>query len=255
MVANAEQWTVVFQPQAETHFRLFCFPYAGAGAVAYRTWGTALPQAEVCAIRLPGRETRLREEPYTRMEPLVAALTDALLPMMDAPFAFFGHSMGSVLSFEVARRLRQLGYPLPLHLFASAWPAPQIGRAFPPISTLPDTDFVKGIQQRYGGIPAAILAEPDLLQIFIPILRADLSVMETYRYAAEPPLPCSISAYGGDQDTATTPDTLSAWGEQTTDFWDTHFFQGGHFYLQSQQSVLLRQLHGDLDQVLQLNDL
>lgn len=247
MTLNPEQWTVVFQPQEKPRFRLFCFPYAGAGAAVYRTWGTALPQVEVCAIRLPGRETRLREQPYTNLNELSATLVDVLLPKMDVPFAFWGHSMGSMVGFETARQLRSRGYALPAHLFVSAWSGPQLGRALPPLNALPDAQFVDAIQERYGGIPAAIIAEPDLLAMFVPILRADLTIMERYQYVDEPPLGCSLSAFGGDQDRTTNTTDLAAWSEQSNDFWGTRIFPGGHFYLQTQQPVVLRRLTTDLE--------
>lgn len=251
MTSNLEQWAVTFQPQAKARLRLFCFPYAGAGAAVYRTWGAALPQVEVCAIRLPGRETRLREQPYTDLKELAAALVNVLLPAMDVPFAFFGHSMGSMLGFEVVRQLRRTGNTLPAHLFVSAWSGPQLRRELPPLHKLPHAEFVEAIQTRYGGIPAAILAEPELLNIFVPILRSDLMMMETYRYEDEPPLDCSLSAFGGNQDHSTSEDKLAAWNEQSTDFWGTRLMQGGHFYWQSQQPTMFRRLSVDLERIFQ----
>ena len=251
MTSNPEQWTVTFQPQPNAKFRLFCFPYAGAGAAVYRTWGTALPQVEVTAIRLPGRETRLREKLITDLKELAVSLVDALLPHMNIPFAFWGHSMGSMVAFETARELRRRGHSLLAHLFVSAWSGPQLERTLPPLSSLPTDQFIEGIQARYSGIPAAVLAEPDLLAMFIPILRADLSAMEHYQYDDEPPLSCSLSAFGGDHDPTTSVSGLAAWNEQSADFWGTRVFPGGHFYLQSQQPVLLRRVSNDLEKVFQ----
>lgn len=205
---------------------------------------------EVRAIRYPGRETRLGETPYTDLPQLVETLATTLEPYLDMPFAFFGHSMGSMVSFEVARYMRRQGLPLPAHLFVSAWPAPQLRKIHPPMTHLADEAFVSAIQQRYGGIPAVILQEPDLLKLFLPSLRADLSMLEQYAYADEPPLPCSISAYGGRQDGTAHETELLEWQAQTTTQFSAQMFVGEHFYLQAQQDALLRVVSADLKRTL-----
>src|SRR5262249_6231149 len=154
---------------------------------------------EVMALQLPGRAERLREAPFTGMVPLTETVADSIAPYLDRPFSFFGHSMGALLAFELARELRRRGAPLPEHLFLSGRRAPQI-----PVATvalggrsaddLSDDDFMRRMGDHYGGIPAPILAEPDLVRIFVPILRADMAVVESYRYRGEPPLACPITA-------------------------------------------------------------
>jgi medium-chain acyl-[acyl-carrier-protein] hydrolase len=246
-----ELWTVSFRNNPQAIFRLFCFPSAGGGAASYRTWSNQLPSlVEVRAIRLPGRETRLGEAPYSNLPQLVETLAKVIEPHLDMPFAFFGHSMGSMVSFEVARYLRRQGLPIPAHLFVSAWPAPQLRKVRSPITDLPDSAFISAIQQRYGGIPTVILQEPDLLKLFLPSIRADMTMLEQYAYADEPPLPCSISAYGGTKDVTASESELAAWQEQTSAQFASQMFVGEHFYLQAQQETLLRVVSADLNRSL-----
>ncbi len=246
-----ELWTISFRNNPQAIFRLFCFPSAGGGAASYRAWSNMLPSfVEVRAIRYPGRETRLGETPYTDLPQLVETLATTLEPYLDMPFAFFGHSMGSMVSFEVARYMRRQGLPLPAHLFVSAWPAPQLRKIHPPMTHLADAAFVSAIQQRYGGIPAVILQEPDLLKLFLPSLRADLGMLEQYSYADESPLPCSISAYGGRQDGTAHETELLEWQAQTSTQFSSQMFVGEHFYLQAQQDALLRVISADLKRTL-----
>jgi medium-chain acyl-[acyl-carrier-protein] hydrolase len=248
-------WFLTFNPSQQARLRLFCFPYAGGGASIYRQWPGLLPaQVEICPVTLPGREMRLREKAYTRLPPLVEALAEALLPALDKPFAFFGHSMGGLIAFETARALRRRGLPQPLHLFIAARPAPQLVRADPPLSHLPDAAFASELQRRYAGIPAAVLQDPELMALYLPILRADLELLETYHYQAEAPLDCPISTYGGMQDSMVTPDRIAPWQKQTAGSFSRALFPGGHFFLQSQQTPLLEGLGRTLAEILKRLD-
>ncbi len=248
---NTNTWTLAFKPNEQAKLRLFCFPYAGGGASIYRQWPQALPeQIELRSVTLPGREVRLREKSYTRITPLVETLVEAIEPELDKPFAFFGHSMGGLIAFETARELRRQGYPEPQHLFISARPAPQIGRADPPLSHLPDVTFASELQRRYSGIPAAIFRDPELMAMYLPILRADLELLETYSYNAEEPLDYPISTYGGMQDLMVTPDKITPWQQQTTHEFNRALFPGNHFFLQTQQSQLLATIGRALTEIL-----
>jgi medium-chain acyl-[acyl-carrier-protein] hydrolase len=227
-------------PNPAAALRLFCLPYAGGGASAYHGWGRLLPATiELCAIQLPGRETRRREPPYTDFGEAVAGLIDVACPLLDRPYALFGHSLGALLAFEMIRLLRRKGQPLPQQFFVSGRRSPQLPEPFPPIARLPDSEFVAAIQERYGGIPQAILQEPELMALFLPTLRADFRVLESHRYIAEPPLDCPIVVFGGREDSIATPLALRQWQVHTTaDFCDRQF-PGGHFYLQTQRAELV----------------
>jgi medium-chain acyl-[acyl-carrier-protein] hydrolase len=227
--------------------RLFCFPFAGGGAALYVQWARWLPApVEVYAVQLPGRETRREEPAQTRFFPLIEALADALQPWLTPPLAFFGHSMGALLAFELTRELRRRGQPLPGRLLLSGRQAPTIPDQGLPIQQLPDAEFVAQLTQRYGGIPEPILRDPDFLQLFLPTLRADFDVLASYVYRPEPPLPCPISVYCGREDSRVRVEALLDWRWQTTGGFETRWFAGDHFYFQADREPLMQALQADI---------
>jgi surfactin synthase thioesterase subunit len=214
----------------QTCFRLFCFPYAGGGASIFRTWPERLPSdIEVCAIQLPGREDRLTETPFDRLSSLIAALADVLYPYLDFPFAFFGHSLGSLISLELARWLRRQKAPCPSQLFVSGSRAPQIPNPDPPIHQLPDAEFIEELR-RFNGTPKAVLNNSELMEVFLPLLRSDMRLYETYVYDHEAPLDCPISAFGGLEDEEVSREDLAAWHDQTRNKFHIQMFPGDHFF-------------------------
>jgi medium-chain acyl-[acyl-carrier-protein] hydrolase len=188
----------------------------------------------------------LREPIPDDLQTLALAAADGLGPLLDTPFACFGHSMGALLAFEFVRQLRRRGLPGPAHLFVSARRAPQLPRTDAPLHTLPEGPFIEMLRQRYNGIPAAILAEPELLQLFLPMLRADFKMIETYQYRDEAPLECPISVFGAAQDKWAVQADLAAWQAQTNSPFKMQIFQGGHFYLQAALPQLLAAVAEDL---------
>lgn len=229
MSTNA--WLTCPRPNPAAAVRLFCFPYSGAAASIYYPWADQLPASiEVCPVQLPGHGTRLQEPLATRLAPQVEALAAGLAPAFDRPFAFFGHSMGALLSFELARYLRWQGRPGPTHLFVSGHGAPHLPDRNPPLHALPDDQFVVKLRE-LNGTPEEVLHHQELLQLLIPVLRADFAVCETYVYQPEPPLNCPISAYGGLGDGYVNREELAAWREQTTGSFSLRMFPGDHFYL------------------------
>lgn len=244
---ESNTWISCPNPNPQAPLRLFCFPYAGTGATAFFPWSKLLPpQIEFCLIHLPGREKRLRETPYTRLTPLVEALTDAFHSYLDKPFTFFGHSMGALVCFELARQLRRDYAVQPVHLFVSGRRAPQLPDPNPPLHPLPDSAFLQEIQRRYNGLPEIILQDPELKQLFLPILRADLTVIETYVHQPEIPLDCPISVFGGRQDKLATEEDLAAWRDQTQGPFSLRMFTGNHFFIQPAQKFLVQDLLDDL---------
>ncbi len=225
--------------------RLFCFPYAGVGISAYRSWGSQMgPSVEICPVQLPGRESRQNEAPFQRMAPLVDAVVDGLRPHLDMPFALFGHSLGALIAFEVARRLD--GEPLLRRLFVSARRAPHLTEPLAPIAQLPADKFAATVQQRYGGIPDAVFACPDLLEFLLPRLRADFEILESYRSQSDAsPLACGISAFGGTKDAVPESD-LRAWEGYTRADLRVRMVQGGHLYLDPCRAELHRAIAEDL---------
>ena len=234
-----DPWLVRPEIRPTARLRLFCFTYAGGGASIYRPWTRELPpEVELCAIQLPGRESRLLEEPYTEMAALVEQLSAALDPYLDLPFAFFGHSMGALVAFEMARAIRRRRGLSPVHLFVSGHAAPQIRRRRAPVHQLPDAAFVETIRQ-LNGTPEQVLENAELMALVLPALRADLALCETYTYGNSAPLGCPISAFGGLADSEVRYDDLRAWQAETTGPFRLRLFPGDHFYLRDERAALL----------------
>jgi len=227
---------------------LVCFAHSGAGASTFTPWATVLPPAiEVCAVQLPGRETRLAELPFTRLEPLLSALLDAIGPQLAGrAYAFFGHSMGALVSFELARRLQAQGAG-PVHLFVSGHPAPHLPDREPPIHALPEDQFLARLRQ-LNGTPPEVLEHPELRALLIPLLRADFAVCDHYTFTPGERLTCSLSAFGGLQDPHARRDELEAWRVHTCATFAVRLFPGDHFYLNSARPLLLRMVARELDQ-------
>jgi medium-chain acyl-[acyl-carrier-protein] hydrolase len=227
--------------------RLFCFPYAGKGAVLYRNWAAHLPaEVEVHPVELPGRGLRFKEQPYTRLGSLIDDLTKAIRPLLDLPFAFFGHSLGAIVSFELAQKLRAEFRLEPARLFVSGRRAPQIQDQEPVTYNLPDEEFIDALR-RLNGTPPEVLEHPELMQLMMGTLRADFEIAETYRTSAGSPLTCPITAFGGLEDEDVPGEHVEAWREQTTSSFQLRMLPGDHFFPHSCESVLLgiisRELH------------
>jgi medium-chain acyl-[acyl-carrier-protein] hydrolase len=240
-------WISCPRPDPGARLRLFCLPPAGGGALMFRGWAGRLPGAEVCLVQLPGREARRREPPFTRWEPLVQALAEVLEPWLDRPFALFGHSMGALLGFELARRLRRAGKRTPAALIASGRNAPSRPWGLPRLSRLSD-DALALWMRRLGGTPREVLEDPDLRGAILPVLRVDMALCESYAYEPGAPLSCAISAYAGLQDPHTDLPSLEAWrGECARDF-AVRCFAGDHFFLRSAEDEVLGALARELTQ-------
>jgi len=242
MPLPVDNWVLKPKPNAEARLRLFCFPYAGASSVVFRDWPEKLPaEVEVCLVELPGRGRRMREPLHDRLLPLVQTTLAGLQPHLDKPFAFFGHSMGAVISFELARALRRHRLAAPRHLFVSGNSAPQLPGQERPLHNLPDPEFLAELR-RLNGTPAEVMQHAELMQLLLPILRADFAVCETHLCAAEPPLDCPITAFGGREDHRVRPEDLAAWQQQTTATFTLHLLPGDHFFIHSAQARLLELL-------------
>ncbi|HBB36167.1 MAG TPA: putative thioesterase [Cyanobacteria bacterium UBA8803] len=240
-------WLKCNKPNPHARLRLFCFPYAGGGASVFRSWSDRLTEIEVWSIQPPGRESRLKEPLFTDISPLINSLLPALIPHLNVPFAFFGHSLGALVVFDLARHLRRYNYPTPLHLFVSGRQAPHVPDPDPPIYQLPDPELVEELR-RYNGTPDAVLQNPELMDFLLPILRADLAIDETYIYTSESPLDLPISVFGGLEDRKTPHPSMDAWREQTTQSFTLRMFPGGHFFIKEKQELLLQYILDDLKQ-------
>lgn len=224
-------------PLAPGALRLFCFPHAGGGVAAFKNWAQGLPRSIAVVPMRTGSPSNMAD--------LVAALCQAIQPHLDQPFAFFGHSMGAIVAFELARLLRRRNQPLPQMLVASGARAPQFRRGHLPPPEPTDAEFVESLR-RLEGTPREVLDNPNLLQLLLPALRQDAAIYRNYTYAEEPPLDCPIRAYGGSNDPNVLPEHLDRWAAETTAAFAVRLFPGGHFYLQSNLKEFFAALAADL---------
>jgi surfactin synthase thioesterase subunit len=194
-------------------------------------------------MHLPGRGTRSEEPPFRRSEALVRAVADAIVPLLDRPVALFGHSVGAVIAFELARQLQARGRPV-AHLFVAGRPAPPRRREVESYH-LPRAQFIE-VLKAFNGMPRDILDDPDVLDLVLPLLRADFEVSETYRYTPGPPLRCPLTAFGGAADPWVEPADIEAWGAHTSGAFAAHLFPSDHFFVQTVQGELLHRLAASL---------
>lgn len=217
-------------PDATTH--LFCLPHAGAGAATYRHWQTAIgTDVEVVPVELPGRGARFSEPLVTSATENVTALAGPLLERASKPFALFGHSMGALLAYELAHELVRLGRP-PVHLVVSGYAAPQL----PPrpdsgkVHTLTDDQLVQHLKALQG-TAGEVLDHPELLELLLPVIRADYQLCETHRFTERAPLPVPVTVLGGTEDPNGDDASLRGWEELTAAGFRVATFSGGHFFL------------------------
>lgn len=227
------------QPRSAARIRLFCFPYAGGSSAIFRQWSRDLPrEIELVPALLPGRELKLREPPYTHIEPLIEALAREITPLLDKPFAFFGHSMGAIISFELARRLRTEHYVEPAHLVVSGRRSPRVPVRDPYIHNLPDPEFFAELEEM-NGTPREVLEHQELMEILSPMLRADFELCYNYDYIPGEPLQCPITVLGGLEDKTTPRHELEAWCDETTGNCQLHMLKGDHFFINQQHATIL----------------
>lgn len=225
--------------------RLFCFPFAGGGASAYFGWDRQVaPELEVWSVQLPGRETQSARPLLTRLAALSDVLVPVLRPHLELPFAFYGHSLGALVAFELTRALRRAGLPAPALCAISARVAPHLAPTTR-LHQLDEAAFVEGLR-RFGGTPERVLADPDLRRHFLPILRADLALTESYAHEEEAPLAVPIAAFGGESDVSVSAEALRAWQRHTRADFSAEFLPGGHFFIRSDPAAFLRRLGAHL---------
>lgn len=235
--------------------RLFCLPFAGGGASLFHAWrGRARAGLDVVPLLLPGREGRIREAAFRGIDPLLDALGPALAPLLSppgagdsaVPYALFGHSMGALVAFELAHRLVRSGAPAPAHLFVSGARAPQLPpTGDPPLHLLADAAFEAALRE-FNGTPEAVLADRELMELLLPTLRADFELCETYRCAQSEPLPCPITAFGGERDRQVDIEALQAWRACAGAGFAATVLPGDHFFVLAQGARVQAQIEEQL---------
>ncbi len=243
---SSNPWLIIPDPKPQARYRLLCLPYGGVGAAVYFPWIKLLPaEIELCPLRLPGRETRMREAPLTELFSLVEELAQALCSYLDRPFAVFGHSMGALIGFELVKTLHEQFSSDCEHLFVSARRAANLPELNPLIHGLSDVDLIKEVQRRYNGIPSVILQDDELLKVFLPTLRADITLVETYTYRGTC-VDTPITAFGGLENSLVSGEDLAAWSGLTDRDFRMRIFSGDHFYFQNHLQALIQEIVSDL---------
>jgi medium-chain acyl-[acyl-carrier-protein] hydrolase len=233
------KWLHKRKPNDAASVRLFCVHHAGGNALSYRNWQAYFPpDIEVCALELPGHGRRLSEEPFRQLVPLVEAACDELSPFFDRPFAFFGHSMGALISFEFAHLLHVRYGKEPKVLFLAARPAPQF--ADPDANAYQfSTPALIDHLHAMDGTPKELLNDPEILEMLLPTLRADYELVQTYRFSERPKLSCAIRVFGGLKDNALPKKVLELWCTATTGGFSVVMFPGDHFFVRHSEGQLL----------------
>jgi len=230
--------------------RIFCLPYAGAGAARYFRWGEHLgPDVDLCPVLLPGREARASEPAFCDLQALVRDLAAALHSACNGPFCLFGHSMGALIAFELSRHLRRAFAVTPVRLFVSGHRAPHLRSRDPALHTLSDADLVEIARDR-DGVPRAVFDHDEYVRLLLPTLRADFQLCETYRYVDEAPLDCPISVFGGLDDRNTPAHDIVAWRQHTTASCAIRFFPGGHLFINDSAAVVAAGIAADVEAVM-----
>jgi medium-chain acyl-[acyl-carrier-protein] hydrolase len=241
------KWLIATPVRHSAQIRLFCFPYAGGTASSYRTLGQLIPDSvELMAIQLPGRDERICEPPETSLANIVGSIVKEVTPYLDKPYATFGHSLGTILGYEVVKELANRRLPMPQHMVMSARGAPhavqnQNQRRY----LLPDDQFIEELRKLEGS-PPELLQNRELMQLLLPSLRADFYLAESYASTDRWRVPCSMSVYGGTADFAVTRRDLEEWQAYSADMIKLRIFPGGHFFINSCRDLFAQVLIQDI---------
>lgn len=239
---STPSWWITPERRPLAEIRLFAFPYAGGSAGSFRPWAKRLsPRIELSVLQLPGREDRYHEPMLTRMAEVIPPICTALAQRVDKPFVLLGHSVGALMAFEAVRRLAALGQPLPLELVVGGKRAPHVPIDRTPMHELSDEDLIDRLR-KFGGTPQAVLETPELLDLFLPRLRADFQINETYRHHEGAGLPVALTVLGGVDDPETTLETLQAWQRHADAGFRLRMYPGGHFFIHQTEDRVLSDL-------------
>ena len=240
---STPRWLLRRHRRPEAPLRLYFFPHSGGSVGEYLRWSDDLPDVEVFGVQTPGRGSRLDEAPLTRMDDLVEALASEV--KFGAPYAFFGHSLGAAVAYELAVALRDRGLPGPRRLYLSAHEAPHLRRQGESMHRLDEPSLIAAVEEQYGPLPPEIHEDAEWRGLVLGGLRADMEIVHTYRHTPTAPLKCAITALGGTNDFVAEHD-LAAWDRYTTGAFALRMFAGDHFYFQEHYGDVLRFLVADL---------
>lgn len=248
---TGHKWFHRAHRREQVHLRLFCLPYAGGSPTAYDTWSHQLPDlVELVTLRLPGHGRRILEPSYSRWPELLDDVIRELTPFLDLPFAFFGHSFGARLAYELTRRLEETAGPLPLHVFLSGCRCPHQPHRQPLLHQLPSDQFQARVIADNEYLAKLVNIE-ELIELMEPMLRAEIRMAERWGGDDKPPLNVPLSAFSGRDDDIATPQKMTDWTSFTRKGFTSATFPGGHFFVHSCEESLLQRIADELSPYLQ----
>ena len=240
--SNNNPWTVFIQKNPKALMRLFCFHYGGGSASAFINWASKIPtDIELIAIQLPGREGRFGEPCVGSVSELVEKVLPAIKPLLNKPYVIFGHSLGAINAFEVIRAIKRQQLRQPELFIPSGVKAPEFPYNAQHISHLPDSLFVAALKERYKSTIGNLLDTPEVREVFLPQLRADFNLIESYKFVAgdDAKFGCPILALAGEMEYQITEEQLNCWKNYTNKKSESKRFPGGHFFIQEQEDDVL----------------
>lgn len=245
---NPQTWLLrqaADSPSAPRH-RLYCFCYAGGSANYFLPWQRHLaPGVQLCAVQLPGRGARFKETPFSSISPLIETLAQLIAGQDKTPFSFFGHSLGGLLAFELARYCKSHYLPMPERLIVSGCNGPQRLNPSKGLHRLPDEELIAALRD-YNGTPPEILEYRELMELVLPAIRADFSLVETYRYLPLGALDIPITAFAGKRDSYNSVEQVEAWAMETNAAFRTHWFDGDHFFINGEIGDVMANINMEL---------
>lgn len=240
-----ERWLWRPLPRPGARLLLLCFPHAGGGPSAFHRWAEVLPAGvELLAVRLPGRHTRIGERPYDDWDELLHRLGRVVSEAVDRPFALFGHSLGAMMAYELTRRLVDGAETAPHRLLLAGCRAPDVPLLLPAIHRLPDEEFTRNLSL-VAGTPPEVLADRRMMRLVRPLMRADLTLAETWPPVAPTPVHVPATAFAGRDDTAAPPWSTRRWARFVGPL-TMHVLAGGHFFVRSDDGAFLKLLAVEL---------
>ncbi|WDE09214.1 thioesterase [Thalassomonas viridans] len=236
------KWLVIPKPNPNADIKLICFPYAGGSSASYLPWLSQLPtNVELIMVQLPGRGSRVFEDAFDEMEPLVKQLLKFLPAVLNKPYILFGHSLGSRIAFELALKLKEMAHHLPAHFIASGSRGPHTALKNK-IHNLPDNEFINELK-KMGGTPDTLLDNNALMELLLPAIRGDFAIAEKYSYSGKETLNCPVSVLGGKDDKGITEADLKSWGNFFASPANVHMVNGNHFFIDSNKDAVLLRLN------------
>lgn len=239
---DPSEWIVRLTEPRVNHGTILCFAHAGGGVNIWRPWAELMPPTiGLSAVLLPGREARFAETPVSDLHAAARAVADAVMALSHPPEMFLGHSLGALVAYETVRTLESRKLPCPALLAVTGMRAPDLPPRRPPIHDAPEPDLIERLTLT-GGIPKQILDAPSVLSLFVPLLRADYRLHDTYRWVKGAPLRCGVAAFAGTQDPLAPPEDVAAWRNHTNGAFTFETFEGGHFFPHARPAAVIEHL-------------